>query len=264
MYDPWSPTLEYPENMTDNCSCIKMNRICEIVQNLYLNSSFLTIFFSQGLPVKPHAVLPKPGQTLILEGLPGSGKTTLVRTLVTSWTAGPTHPLFEVLDLGAIRLLLHVDCSKVKDDFFQEVRTQLSLAEKILEDKLRTVLTGSEDVLLLLDGYREGNFIFDGSLMKFLCGQGGCRVLITSCPGQCPAIKEAVRPAGVLQLQTQTAMSPNSLWQIKILTKYFYYIFHTCFRCCLSPNMLQNVLSSIPVKFLINSYFASSSCILII
>lgn len=64
--------------------------------------------------------------------------------------------LSNVPDLSAVRLLLHADHSKVKGGLFWEIRTQLSLNTPT-EDELRTLLLESAEVLLLLDGYREGN-----------------------------------------------------------------------------------------------------------
>ena len=155
------------------------------------------------------ALLPEAGEILYLEGPPRSGKTTVAHILVSSWCQGPTHALANLLDLSAIQLLVHVDCSRAKGDLFQEIMTQL-LLPKISGEELWTVLIRSEKVLLLLDGYREGNQLFDESLTRFLSARKGCRVLVTACPGHLPTLRDTAGTKRVLELQTQTATGPKN------------------------------------------------------
>ncbi|XP_059213377.1 programmed cell death 1 ligand 1-like isoform X2 [Centropristis striata] len=163
---------------------------------------------NQGQSVNLQALLPEAGEILFLEGAPGSGKTTVANILVSSWTEGPTHALSNLLNLSTLTLLFYVDCSKVKGDLFQEITIQLSLTENISnEDELKTVLTGSGEVLLLLDGYTEGNQYFDESLRKFLMEKGKCRVLVMASPGHCPTLRALIGTEQVLQLQTQSMKS---------------------------------------------------------
>ncbi|KAF7669549.1 hypothetical protein LDENG_00155660 [Lucifuga dentata] len=157
---------------------------------------------NEGQPVSLQTLFPEAGETLLLEGPPESGKTTVAQILVSSWVDGPTHALSNFLDPSGLQLLFYVDCTKVKRELSQEIMTQLCLKEKVsTEDELRTVLSRSSEALLLLDGYREGNQDFDESLKRFLREKGGCRVLVMACPGLCPEFKGTVGTEGLLKLQ---------------------------------------------------------------
>lgn len=142
--------------------------------------------------------MPDPGEILFLEGPPGSGKTAVAQLLACSWAAGPSHSPSSTMDLSGVRLLLRLDCSSVKGHLLQEVARLLPAAQT--EEELRAALAESGQVLLLLDGYREGNQVFDESLRRFLRERWGCRVLITARPGQCCTLKDACVGAAVLQL----------------------------------------------------------------
>ncbi|NP_001177293.1 B7-H1/DC protein precursor [Takifugu rubripes] len=157
----------------------------------------------RGQPAGLQALVPEPGQTLFLEGPPGSGKTTVAQFLAFSRAAGSSNAPSGAIDLSGVHLVVHLDCSKVKGHLLQEVTRLLSAAEKVpMEEELRAALAGSSEVLLLLDGYREGNQVFDESLKRFLRDRSGCRVLITACPGQCRALKDTCTSAGVLRLHS--------------------------------------------------------------
>lgn len=252
--------------------CVSPNN-CTVMMTCYwmFTLSFLYLFFfSEGQSVTLQALLPDVGGTLLLEGPSGSGKTILAHMLVSSWTEGPTDALADLLDLSALRLLLHVDCSTEKRDLFQEMTSPLPPRGKVLtEDQLRTVLTRSNSSLLLLDGYREGNFYFDESLRRFLGERKGCRVLVMSRPEHCPTFKKTVGTEGLLKLQTQTAkywghtVSSNRRSACYTLTKnYCFYDedLFVCFRFCVSPNMLQNEWRS--SKYLCKKWNTLWFCIL--
>lgn len=156
------------------------------------------------------ALLPQAGETLILHGV-GNDMFPAAHVLVSSWTRGPARATANVLELSAVRLLLCVDCSKAKADLFQELATQLNKREKIAptEAELRTMLSSSEDVLLLLDGYREGNQLFDESLKKFLSERRKCRVLVTTCSGHSLTLMDTL--GEVRELQTQTFVTVKDI-----------------------------------------------------
>lgn len=149
-------------------------------------------------------LLPEASEVLLLEGPPGSGKTTTAHILVLSWAESSKHAVSNLVDLDFINLVVYVNCSSVKGDLFQEMRAQLSLSEKSSEE-LRTVLSGSSTALVLMDGYKEGNHLFDESVRRFLSERGSCRVLVTSCSGDCPTLKQTLGSGGVLKLQAQSA-----------------------------------------------------------
>uniref|UniRef100_A0A3Q1E9Z9 Uncharacterized LOC110958732 n=1 Tax=Acanthochromis polyacanthus TaxID=80966 RepID=A0A3Q1E9Z9_9TELE len=178
---------EYSAETRRHCGAFSVEELPQRLQN------------NDGQPVNPLDLLPEPGETVFLEGLPGNGKTTVAHILVSSWAREPSHSL----DLSNLSLLLCVDCSAVKQDLYQEIKTQLSLPEETSAEELRTVLTKSGKVLLLLDGYREGNHDFDESLRMFLSDKGGCRVLITACPGHCPTLMQTAGAGRTLKFSLQ-------------------------------------------------------------
>lgn len=116
--------------------------------------------------------------------------------LAFSWAAGPSLSPSSGLDLRGVRLLVNLDCSQVKGQLLQEMAR---LVPSVEEEELRG-LAQSCEVLLLLDGYREGNQVLDQSLQGFLQARPGCRVLITARPGQSCTLQQACQGAAVLQL----------------------------------------------------------------
>ncbi|KAK5620189.1 hypothetical protein CRENBAI_000686, partial [Crenichthys baileyi] len=156
---------------------------------------------NEGLPVRLQGLLPNAGEILLLEGPPRSGKTTIANILLSSWTDAAS----KFFDASILDLFMYVNCSTVKADLFQEATSQLSLSEKKSAEELRTVLSQSNRTLLLLDGYKEGNHCFDETLRRFLSERGACRILVTSCLGDCPVLKQTLKTEGILKLQIQSA-----------------------------------------------------------
>ena len=153
-------------------------------------------------------LLQESKETLLLEGSSGSGKSTAVEILASSWAAqSGDDGSSSLLGFSSTHLLLLLDCSEVKGSLFQEIVTQLSLEMITTENVLKDLLTGPTEALLLLDGYREGIQVFDESLMRFLAEKQGCRVLVTACPEHCPKLKERVAATGQLSLQSQATLA---------------------------------------------------------
>lgn len=138
-------------------------------------------------------LVPDPGKTVFLEGPPGSGKTTVARLLASSSGA---------VDLSGVRRVLHLDCGEVKGHLMQEVTRLLPEGETAA-----AAAVGSGEVLLLLDGYREGTQAFDESLTRFLWDRPACRVLIAACPGQSGALMDACNAGDALTLQLRPRTS---------------------------------------------------------
>jgi len=189
-------------------------------------TAILLLCFSEGQSVSLLDIIPEAGEVLILEGPTGCGKTTVAQILLSSWTEGPRLAPSNFPDLSDLGHLICVDCSMAKSDLFQETATQLSLSEKISTQELRTVLTSSGRSLLLLDGYREGNSVFDESLNRFLSERGHCSLLITACSGHCPTLTETLGTDRVLKLQMPSAR----YWGYSKLMRHLLY----CWSVCLS------------------------------
>uniref|UniRef100_H3AVE2 NACHT domain-containing protein n=1 Tax=Latimeria chalumnae TaxID=7897 RepID=H3AVE2_LATCH len=121
--------------------------------------------------------------TIVISGVPGIGKTTLVQKILYDWAAGEHHQRFAFIFLFKFRDL-------------NDWREPTSLAELIVKhhpclndlDGLRKVLRKPENLLFIFDGLDESrtsiNFK-DKPLLTSLMGQTvlkGCSVVITSRP----------------------------------------------------------------------------------
>ncbi|XP_055009467.1 uncharacterized protein LOC110174177 isoform X2 [Boleophthalmus pectinirostris] len=144
-----------------------------------------------------HDLVPASGEALLLEGPTGSGKTTLIHRLIFSWTQ---EPVSDLTDLSHLQLVVCVDGSRTNSNLIDEITTQLSLCEMVTENDLRNMLTIG--TLLIVDGYKEGNLLFDESLQRFLFDRRGCRVLITTSQKH-SKVKEIVGARATVTLQIQ-------------------------------------------------------------
>lgn len=180
---------------------IRKQEVSKNQPELVWSDFFSDVSVSLGQPVSLQALVPEPGQTLFLEGPPGSGKTAVAQLLAFSWAAGPSLTPSSGVDLRGVRLLLRLDCSQFKGQLLQEIARLIPSVEEE-EEELREALAQSSEVLLLLDSYREGNQAFDQSLQGFLEARTGCRVLITARPGQSCMLQRACQGAVVLQLSS--------------------------------------------------------------
>ncbi|XP_055081710.1 CD276 antigen homolog [Periophthalmus magnuspinnatus] len=158
---------------------------------------YFPLYHIDGQQLNLNDLVPANGEALLLEGPEGSGKTTLIHRLVFSWTQ---LPVSDLTDLNHLLLVFYVDGSNTNSNLLDEIITQLSLKEVVTENDLKNVLTTG--TLLIVDGYKEGNLLFDESLQRFLFDRGGCRVLITTSQKH-SKVKEIVGTGATVTLQIQ-------------------------------------------------------------
>ncbi len=149
----------------------------------------------EGRSLNISSILPDKKETILVLGEPGCGKTSVAQTLSSCWAESTTTDL---LNIRRLHLVLQVDCTRAKGDFFQVIKSSVSYENPLDVSELRETLLGSTDCLLILDGYQEGNKDLDETLQWFLTERQTCRVLVTSHPGKCPALEKNIRT--VLQL----------------------------------------------------------------
>ncbi|XP_076849129.1 uncharacterized protein LOC143497186 isoform X2 [Brachyhypopomus gauderio] len=135
------------------------------------------------------SILPRVGETVLLEGENGTGKTSVARWLASSWADSLTP---DPLNTRKLNLVVLVDFNGAKGDFFQAVTSGLPVEAQLEDGHVREILLGRLDSLLILDSYKQGDREVDESLAEFLKGHRTCRVLITTCPGQWQALGGAV------------------------------------------------------------------------
>ncbi|KAG9266358.1 selection and upkeep of intraepithelial T-cells protein 5-like [Astyanax mexicanus] len=150
-------------------------------------------------------LIPGPKQTVLLEGREGSGKSSVSRTLASSWaknvSSGP-------VSLSGIRLVILVNFEGADGDFFQVVRSNIPSEADLETADVKNILLGNTDSLLLLDGYRKGDREVDETLVKFLKERSSSRVLITARPGQLSSAGEVI--TRIFQLHTENTQTENS------------------------------------------------------
>ncbi|KAI4880882.1 hypothetical protein NFI96_015355, partial [Prochilodus magdalenae] len=147
-------------------------------------------------PCDLQSIVPGNGETVVLEGKEGSGKSFLAEKLSISWTNRSTADPFNI---SKTLLVILLDCEGAEGDFYQVVKSKIPSEAELETVDVKEILLGNMDCLLILDGYKEGNREMDKSLIKFLKDRTTCRVLITSRPGQHSTLGGSVTKT--LQLQ---------------------------------------------------------------
>ncbi|KAF4077161.1 hypothetical protein AMELA_G00204880 [Ameiurus melas] len=156
-----------------------------------------TLLSGENQHVDIHSVLPGPRETVLLEGKEGAGKTSVAQTLAWSWADQSSLDFFNIRKL---QLVILVDIKEDGGEFFQMVNSKIPAEAGLQTNKLKDILLGDGDSLIILDGYKEGDRELDTSLIKFLRERRTCRVLITACPGEHGILGETGRK--VMRLHT--------------------------------------------------------------
>ncbi|KAJ8339006.1 hypothetical protein SKAU_G00357920 [Synaphobranchus kaupii] len=143
-----------------------------------------------GLLLEATTLLPGAGESLLLEGEPKSGKTSVALALASAWAQNSEWDPFGV---KSCQLVVLVTCEGATGDLFQEAMSQLDLDGELTVSALQEILTGPAEALLVLDGYTFGNTELDKSLGELLRARPACRVLVTALPGLCSDLRELFR-----------------------------------------------------------------------
>ncbi|XP_008064790.1 NACHT, LRR and PYD domains-containing protein 8 [Carlito syrichta] len=113
-----------------------------LFQNVYRHEMYLPCLF---LPKRPHGRQPK---TVVIQGVPGIGKTTLAKRVMLEWARNRFYP-------HKFRFAFYFHCQEVNQPVEQSFSELIAHKWPGLQDLVSEIMSKPDQLLLLFDGFEE-------------------------------------------------------------------------------------------------------------